>query len=431
MWAREEYAHNGRANSRITGTMSDANLRKAYKYKLKPTPEQAQALSETLWHCRTLYNTALEQRITLWKQRGVRRSRYEQEAELKALRADSLNYATIHSHVLQDVLARLDKTCQAFFRRVQAGEAPGLPRFQGRARYHSFTYEEYGNGARIESGYLVLSKIGSIALQWSRPLTGTPKTITISREADGWYVIVPCVGVPAQSLPSTGRETGTDVGLKVFLITADGLIVENSRPHRRGERQLKKAQQRVSRRKKGSQRRKKAVRCLARAHQHVKRQRADFHHKTALHLLRQYDTIYLEALRIANMVRNRHLAKSISDAGWARFRAILEAKAAYAGGRVIAVPAQYTSQDCSGCGERVPKRLSVRAHVYAPMSTRPCLRVLWSRRRPRRERGQKHAPGRACPSGTRGVACGDEPSIRRAASPCGVSTAVTLVRAMA
>jgi putative transposase len=105
------------------------------------------------------------------------------------------------------------------------------------------------------------------------------------------------------------------------------------------------------------------VKLLARTHQKVQRQRCDFHHKTALSLLRTYDTIYLEELRVTNMVRNPHLAKSISDAGWAAFRTILEAKAACAGRQVVAVPPVYTSQDCSGCGERVPKSLSVRTHV--------------------------------------------------------------------
>ena len=128
------------------------------------------------------------------------------------------------------------------------------------------------------------------------------------------------------------------MGLKVFLITADGLSVENPRHYRRGEKHLKKAQRRVSKRKKGSKRRGKAVACLAKAHQTVKRQRADFQHKTALHLLRTYDVIYLEDLRVANLVRNRYLAKSISDAAWAQFRAILEAKAAYAGRRVLRCP---------------------------------------------------------------------------------------------
>jgi putative transposase len=164
-------------------------------------------------------------------------------------------------------------------------------------------------------------------------------------------------------LPATGRETGIDVGLKVFLISAEGAAVENPRHYRRAEKKLAKAQRRVSRRKKGSNRRRKAVGHLQRAHQPEQRQRADFQHQTALARLRRDDTIDREDVRVANLVWNRHLARSISDAGWAAFRAILDAKAACAGRRVMAVPAHYTSQDCSGCGERVPKSLSVRTHV--------------------------------------------------------------------
>jgi len=339
------------------------SVRKSYKYRLKPTPEQERALELDLWRCRTLYNTALEQRITAWERRRVSVSRYQQEAELKDLRADFPEYAAIHAHVLQDVLARLDKTYQAFFRRLASGEKPGFPRFQGRNRYHSFTYKEYGNGAQLDNGYLILSKIGRLAVRWSRPVDGTPKTVTVSQEADGWYVMFSCADVPAQPLLPTGHETGIDVGLKVFLITAEGDAVENPRHYRRGEKNLAKAQRRVSRRKKGSHRRRTAVGHLQRAHQTVQRQRQDFHHKTALYLLREHDTIYLEDLRVANMVRNPHLAKSIGDAGWAAFRTILEAKAACAGRRVVAVPPAYTTQDCSGCGERVPKSLSVRTHV--------------------------------------------------------------------
>jgi putative transposase len=139
--------------------------------------------------------------------------------------------------------------------------------------------------------------------------------------------------------------------------------VENPRHHRRAEKGLKKAQRRVSRRKKGSTRWWKAVAQCGKKHQKVRRQRTDFHHKTALALVRQYDVLYLEDLQVANMVRNHHLAKSISDAGWAVFRTILTSKAAYAGKWVVAVPPAYTSQDCSGCGGRAPKSLSVRTHV--------------------------------------------------------------------
>ena len=248
---------------------------------------------------------------------------------------------------------------------MKNGETPGYPRFQGAHRYNSFTYPQVGEhgGARLDNGYLVLSKIGRLAMRWSRPLAGMPKTVTISQEADGWYACFSCAEAPIQPLPLTGHETGIDVGLKSFLVTAEGEVVENPRHYRKAERDLKKAQRRVSRRKKGSNRRRKAVKLLARKQQKVRRQRQDFHHKTALALVRQYDTIYLEDLRVRNLVRNHHLAKSISDAGWAQFRTILEYKAACAGKQVVAVEPAYTSQDCSACGERAPKSLSVRTHL--------------------------------------------------------------------
>ncbi len=161
-------------------------VRKTFKYKLCPTPEQERVLDRILMLCRHLFNAGLEERREAWRMRGITVSRWQQEAQLKDLRAELPEYAAIHSHVLQDVLARLDKTYQAFFRRVQRGEKAGFPRFQGRDRYYSFTFKQYGNGAWLDNGMLVLSKIGRLALRWSRPLEGTPKTVTLSKEADGW-----------------------------------------------------------------------------------------------------------------------------------------------------------------------------------------------------------------------------------------------------
>jgi putative transposase len=312
--------------------------------------------------CRWLYNTALEQRISAWQRARVSVSRFQQEAELKDIRAAMPEYAAIHSHVLQDVLARLDKTYQAFYRWVKAGEKAGFPRYQGRDRWHSFTYKEYGNGAALDNGFLVLSKIGRIAVHWSGPIEGTPKTVTISKEADGWYVAISCADVPIHRLSLTGQETGVNLGIEAFATLSDGTRIFSPGWYRKAERALKTAQRRVSRRKKGSHRRGKAVTLLAKAHQTVRRQRQDFHHKTALTLVRENDTIYHEDLRTANMVKNHHLAKSIQDAGWAAFLAILIYKAACAGREVIAVNPAFTSQICSGCGIMVSKVLSVRWH---------------------------------------------------------------------
>jgi putative transposase len=361
--------------------MDQVVVRKTFKEKLRPTPEQERALDEVVWPCRDLYNAALEQRITAYRRCHVSVSRYQQEAELKAIRAEMPEYAAIHSHVLQDVLARLDRTSQAFFRRVHRGEKAGFPRCKGRGRFRSFTCKEDGNGARLDNAYLVLAKVGRMTVHWSRPIEGTPKTVTIAREADGWYVSLSCAEVPVRPLPLTGAETGIDLGVEAFATLANGERIHTPGCYRRAERYLTKCQRRLSKRVTGSHRRRKAVCWLAQAHHTVRRQRRDFHHKTALRLVRQYDVISHEELRVANLTRrpaarpdgqggyehNGAAAKaglntSIRDAGWSAFVCILTFKAASAGKRVIAVDPAFTSQACSGCGIIVQKGLSVRWH---------------------------------------------------------------------
>jgi putative transposase len=167
--------------------MEQQSVRKTYHYKLMPTPEQALALGTVLSGCRTLYNVALEQRKTWWgRGQGIGASYYQQQAELPDLKAACPEYTEVHSQVLQGVLLRAGRTFQAFFRRVKNGETPGYPRFQGKERSHSFSYPQYGNGAVLDGGILSLSKIGHVPTRLHRPIQGTPKTVTISREADGW-----------------------------------------------------------------------------------------------------------------------------------------------------------------------------------------------------------------------------------------------------
>jgi len=344
-------------------------VRKTYKYKLQPTAEQEGTLAFVVRRCRELYNAGVQERRDAWQKCGVSITAAGQSAQLPEIKDVRPEYCDVHSQVLQDVITRLDRAFQAFFRRFKAGETPGYPRFHGANRYTSFTYKQFGNGATLDNGCLVLSKIGRVAVRWSRPLAGTPKTVTISREADGWYACFSCEGVPIQRLPETGREMGIDLGLESFATLADGSRIANPRIFRVAERRLKRAQRRVSRRKKGSHRRRKAVKLLAKAHQTVRRQRQDFHHKTALVLVRQYDTIYHEDLRTANLLRNHYLAKSISDAGWSAFLSLLAFKAVCAGKRVVAVPPADTSRTCSGCGVIVQKGLSVRWHTCPDCGT--------------------------------------------------------------
>jgi putative transposase len=218
--------------------MEQQSIRKTFKYQLLPTPEQERTLATVVWRCRELYNAGLQERKAAWEKCGVCVSFAMQSAQLPAIKEVRPEYRDINAHVLQDVLHRLDRAFAAFFRRVTAGARPGYPRFQGKDRYNSFTYPQVGEhgGAVLDGGVLTLSKIGRIRLRLHRPLEGTPKTVTISREADGWYACISCAEVPIEPLPPMGQETGIDVGLKVFLITADGEVVENPRHHRTAER---------------------------------------------------------------------------------------------------------------------------------------------------------------------------------------------------
>jgi putative transposase len=344
--------------------MEQQSVHKTYKYKLKPTPDQERILGRVLMLCRHVYNAAIGERREAWRSRGVSVTCYQQKAELPGIKEAMPEYAEIHSQVLQNVVLRVDRAFASFFRRVREGQTPGYPRFHGQDRYNSFTYPQVGEhgGATLDGGIISLSKIGRISIRLHRPLEGTPKTVTILREADGWYACVSCADVPIQLFSGTGQETGIDLGLEAFATLSDGTRIFHPGWYRKAERALKAAQRRVSRRKKGSNRRRKAVTLLAKAHQKVRRQRQDFHHKTALALVRDNDTIYHEDLQTANMLKNHHLAKSIQDAGWSQFLSILAAKAVYAGRRVVAVPPAYTSQRCSGCGVMVQKGLSVRWH---------------------------------------------------------------------
>jgi putative transposase len=354
--------------------MEQQTVSKTYKYNLKPTLDQERLLDRVLMLCRHVYNAALGERREAWQKCGVSVSYYQQKAELPGIKEAMPEYGEVHPQVFQDVVLRVERAFQAFFRRIASGETPGYPRFHGRERYNSLTYPQVGEhgGARLDNGFLALSKIGRIAVRWSRPLEGIPKTVTICREADGWYACFSCADVPVQPLPAAGQETRIDLGIEAFATLSNGTRIFSPGWYRKAEGALKTAQRRASRRKKGSNRRRKAVALLAKAHQKVKRQRADFHHKTALTLVRANDVIYHEGLQVRNMVRNHHLAKSISDAGWAMFLSILSFKAACAGRSVVAVNPAFTSQRCSGPGCRaiVQKGLSVRWHSRPECGTR-------------------------------------------------------------
>ena len=267
----------------------------------------------------------------------------------KAHKASNSFAAGVHSHVLQLVCTDLDRAFQAFFRRLKAGEKAGSPRFRGRGRYASFGFKAYANGFRLDGRRLKVHGIGRIAVRWHRPLPAQPKTLRLVRQAGDWDAVFVCETQP-EPLPPTGSQVGIDVGITSLIATSEGEHVQHPGWYRAAERRLRVAQRRVARRRKSGANRRKAVTLLQRVHRDVANQRQDFLNKLALKLVREHDMLVLEDLRVHNLVRNHHLAKSILDRGWNSLLHRLLRKAEEAARQVILVDPRNTSQRCSGCG---------------------------------------------------------------------------------
>ncbi len=250
----------------------------------------------------------------------------------------------------------------------------GYPKFKKRG--HSVEYKQTGWKLSENRKYLTLTdgfKIGRIKLVGSRDLNFYQieqiKRVRLVRRADGYYAQF-CVDVDRrEELEPTQTTIGLDVGLNHFYTDSKGEVVENPRFLRKSEHQLKKLQRKVSKRKKGSANRRKAIKRLARKHLQVSRQRKDFAVKTARCVVRSNDLIAYEDLQVRNMVKNHKLAKSISDASWSMFRDWVEYFGKVFGKVTIAVPPQYTSQNCSTCGKIIKKSLSERTHQCSHCGT--------------------------------------------------------------
>ncbi len=383
-------------------------MRKAFKYRLYPTKKQEQVLFWTLARCRELYNAALSEwkdayqqyertqlRVNpetgqviaatmVAKQRVRSVSYYKQKRDLPAIKDLRGEYQDIHSQVLQDVLLRLKRAFDGFFRRIEHGQAPGFPRFQGRNRYNSFTYPQAGGFSLTHDNRVCLSKIGSIKLKLHRQMEGTPKTCTIKYEVGQWYAMFSCEVEQPEPLPEVASEVGIDLGITHFAALSDGTFIESPRYYRKAQKKLERLQQALSRKKRGSHRRGKAVKQVAKAHRKIANQRRDFQHKQAKKLVQEHQTIVFEELEITNVSRrakpkqDEHgtylpngaaaksgLNKSILDAGWGQFQQIVTHKAACAGRTVLKVSPRYTSQVCSQCGIVRKKSLEERWHSCA------------------------------------------------------------------
>ncbi len=333
-----------------------------FNYRLYPTASQRVRLESTLETCRRFYNDCLGERMAAYETDKRTVGKVEQLRRVKVHKASNPFATRVPSHVLQVVVADLDKAMQAFFRRIKTGEVPGYPRFKGKNRFHSFGYKEANHSFKIDSRRLRLSGIGRIAVRWHRRIEGKVKTLRIVCKNGKWYASF-CCEVESVPLTPTTLSIGLDVGINALVADSDGGIEPNPQPFRVSAKRLAKAQKKLARCRKGSHRRQKAIRRVARIHEHVAAQRRDNLHKISRRYVAKYQRIVVEDLSITGMLKNHCLALSISDAGWGMLRQMLAYKAANAGREFIAVPPHYTSQKCNRCGNIVWKSLSVRTHV--------------------------------------------------------------------
>jgi putative transposase len=330
-----------------------------YEFKLRPNPTQETALWKTLRLSRELYNSALEELVENFKSTGKHMNLFTQDKK-----HGSKEHPEIPAVVVDTTLKRLHVSFANFFRRCKQGaDKKGFPRFKGANRWHSIQFRDATSNG-ISDSYFKAGKMlgGRIRFNRHRDIKGTLKFCRILHKPSGWYLQAVCE-TQSEKSPKTGASIGLDFGLKYLVADSNGEKVENPRHLKNSLRALRIAQRTIARRKKGSKRRKKAANRAARLHERVANQRKDYLHKVARGYVNRYDNIFIEDLAPSNMVKNRVLARSISDASWAMLRQLLESKAASAGKLVIAVPAHYTSQLCSQCGEIVQKALSVRTHV--------------------------------------------------------------------
>jgi putative transposase len=322
---------------------------KAFVFRLYPSKSQRGRLEAVRETCRHFYNDLLRERKDAYDTSGISITKAQQLRKVKVEKDTSPYAADIHSHILQNVVADLDKAFQAFFRRVQAGEDPGYPRFKSRNRFAGFGFKEYGNGLKIDGRRLKLSGIGRIAVRWHREIEGQIKTARIYCRAGKWFVAFTCEVEKSEPLPKTGESIGVDLGLLRLATLSNGEGEENPRWYRRILRKLRVVQRSIARKAMGGSNRRKAVRILQRLLLKVANTRKDFLNKFADELISRFDRIVLEDLRVAAMARGL-FALSILDAGWSYLVSRLTHKAESAGREVVLVDPAYTSQTCSGCG---------------------------------------------------------------------------------
>ncbi|MBD3143153.1 RNA-guided endonuclease InsQ/TnpB family protein [Microbispora bryophytorum] len=338
-----------------------------YTFRIEPGPGQRIALGRAFGCARVVYNDALRAREDA-RRDGLP---FPKTGDLSKLliteakhRPERAWLSEVSAVVLQQTLRDLDTAYRNFFDGLK-GKRPrmGAPRFKSkRDNRQAVRFTANARWSITPGGKLRLPKIGEVKVRWSRELPSTPSTVTVVKDAGGRYFasfVVETDG--SEVLPGTTPEVGIDLGLTHFAVLSDGRKISAPRFFRRAEKKLRKAQQNLARKTKGSSNRKKAVVKVARAHARVTDARKDFHHKLSTTLIRENQAVHVEDLCVKGLARTR-LAKSVHDAGWSAFVGMLEYKAARYGRTLTRVDRFFpSSQICSACGFKDgPKPLAVR-----------------------------------------------------------------------
>jgi putative transposase len=322
-------------------------ISKAFRFRVYPNEQQLARLGQWEGALRFLWNLALEQRLAGYarpRDERVFPTAFDQINELTELRAALPWLADVPRNVCAQLLVELDKAWQRCFKKLARA-----PRWKRRGRDTIGFCEPHPKTWRLDGLSIRFPKLGTIRTVLHRPLEGKPKTCTLKRDGDQWFVCVVCELDVAEPTPREGPVVAIDRGLANFGATSDGDIIANPRCLEVSLKRLAHAQRVVSRRKKGSKNREKAKIRVARIHRKVRRQREHFLHVQSARLAKSHGIVVLEKLNVAGMIRS-NLARSIADAGWSRFAEMLRYKLVWSGGSLVEVPAAYSSQTCSACG---------------------------------------------------------------------------------
>ncbi|MFC7381414.1 RNA-guided endonuclease InsQ/TnpB family protein [Sphaerisporangium rhizosphaerae] len=352
-------------------------MRLRYQYRLYPDAAQREALARAFGCARVVFNDGLRIRADAY-QAGVP---YISDGELSRRVITQAKQTPerawlgeVSAVVLQQALADLNAAYRSFFASMtgkRKGARVGAPRF--RSKKDNRQAVRFTRNARFSittGGRLRLPKIGEVPVRWSRPLPSEPSSVTVVKDAAGRYfasfVVETGAGTGEVPLPERAAEVGIDLGLTHFAVTSDGRKIGNPRFLRRAAKKLRAAQQALSRKAKGSANRKKAVVKVARAHARVADARRDFAHKLSASIIRDNQAVHVENLSVKGLARTR-LAKSVHDAGWSQFVAMLEYKAARHGRTLVKIDRWFPSSKlCSACGAVVESMpLNVRSWICA------------------------------------------------------------------